>query len=136
MKKLLFLMLFTASFAFAQCPVEVLRVWPYTGINYDRHTQISYRNTSDKEIRVVKFGLTYLDEASDRHQSHQTWTSDKKLKPGDKKVVRWDNYENVWRYLHAEAYPVKVIFSDDTVWKPEQEGECAGGLPKDVKVVD
>jgi hypothetical protein len=131
MKKLIAVLLFAAC-AFAQdCPVKFTTVDPrditHKGDGWTFHLNVKWTNSSEKVIKGVKFGASFIDSVGDVHPTYENWTSDQKAKPGDTKRSVWHDDYYIRQYGHpdVEIWPLKVLFEDGSTWEPDELGQCS-----------
>lgn len=115
------------------CPIEITKVdprsYPFGTTGPCCQLQIKFRNSSDKTIVATKFGAGFLDATNDRHDSAWNYTSNDVVRPGEKKGPHWDDivyFEEYGYGIKAEAWLVKVLFSDGTSWEDDGSKSCKG----------
>jgi hypothetical protein len=83
--------------------------------NHGPWTSVEVQNNSGKLIVGEKFLMVVIDAVGDRHRWPELLTADKKIKPGKKAWIQWEELANTER--HIEITPLKVLFDDGTTWE-------------------
>jgi hypothetical protein len=115
----------------AACPIELLKVdpraYPFGTLGPCCELQIKYRNTSGKTIVGTKFSAAFFDATNDRHESAWSYTADDVVQPGEKKGPHWSDsvyFDEIGYGIRAEAWLVKVRYSDGTTWEDDGSRAC------------
>lgn len=122
------------SLSTAPCPIIILGLSPRRGgvILGEEHLLIEYKNVAQRDIAAVKFGANFIDALGDPHSSAWDYTSDQKLKPGQKKIAYWSDqvYVNeLGEKLRVEAWPERVRFGDGEIWQDDGSKNCKALSP-------
>jgi hypothetical protein len=114
------------------CPVQMLKVDPVAVIfgtpdPWGFEMKITYRNISAKTIVAEKFGASFFDVTRDGERSAWDYTSAIAVAPNAVASSHWGDgiYVNeLGLRLKAEAWPIKLIFSDGTAWQDDGKQKC------------
>jgi hypothetical protein len=127
MTKSLILTLLVAGAAAAQdCPVQVTNVIRWSPGSGNSKLELSFKNTSDKEITTANFVVSILDSAGQPHPLMARFESGKVKAGGKKTINNWMDRESldpvtIFKY---QAGPHTVQFADGTSWNDEGGGAC------------
>lgn len=118
------------------CPVQITQTDPLANVfgttdPWGWEVRILYRNITDKVIVAEKFGVNYLDVTRDGHRSAWDYTASVILQPDGAASSHWGDgvYVNeLGMNLKAEAWPIRILFSDDSVWQDDGSGKCKGSM--------
>jgi hypothetical protein len=118
---------FVASALAQDCPARAVDA--YSDRVLHKFT-LKVENTSDKDIKAVKFKVIFLDAVGDEHSAVVDYTISGKIGRGKKATGHYSNY----LFASAEGtrtWPVKVVFTDGTVWENPNPGkECVAMFHK------
>lgn len=101
----------------ATCPIQLKLLELHRN-----HLQFEYRNSTDKLLQGIVFGLAYYDSVQDPHRVMVVGGVDKRLPPG--KLMRSELDISYWRnsgYAGWTLWPSKILFSDGSTWKMGNE---------------
>jgi hypothetical protein len=116
------------------CPVEILEANPqyhqYTSVAVRTYLQIRFRNVSGKEIRALKFGALFFNDLDEPTASYTSYIDSNPIKADDKrdKTGLWNQYSDI--VAKADAYLIKVKFTDGTFWEDNGSYRCNAGVPE------
>jgi hypothetical protein len=113
------------------CPVQMITVNPHhatlSGTEIIFELMISYRNIGGKTIVAEKFGANFFDVTRDGQRSAWNYTSSDVIRPGGLGVGHWDDrvyIDELGETLKAEAWPIKLLFSDGSAWQDDGKEKC------------
>lgn len=123
----LFVLTITAVAAEQPCPVEFWDV--ETGASAVR---VKWYNTSDKAILGARFKGEFTNSLQEKFPSNNYWSTDTRLDPKKSALSYWSIISEInkhGRRLGVEIWPVKIAYSDGSIW--ENEGRaCSSGVRK------
>jgi hypothetical protein len=101
----------------ASCPVQFRNL----ELHGD-HLVYSFRNSSDKPIQGMVFGLAYFDAVQDPHRVVVLGGDNKNLSPGQYRKSAFDiKYWHHTGYDGWTIWPSKVLFKDGSTWSMGHE---------------
>lgn len=117
---------FVASALAQDCPATVVKARPDWASN---KLYLEVQNTANKDIKAVKIGVNFLDATGDESRSPKDYIFEN-IRVTKKKSYGFDNYLYAGA-SGAKAWPIKVVFTDGTVWENPNPGkECVATFHK------
>jgi hypothetical protein len=114
----------------SNCPIEITSFKPVQPTVYGSFVthvlptvRIAYKNTGEKEISGIKFGITYYNGVGEAHDAFNTLSTGRHVKPGKKSGDSWDGEEN--NPAKATVHLEKVLFADGTTWEDDGSQKCS-----------
>jgi hypothetical protein len=106
--------------ASATCPIQL----KYLLLKNNR-LHFEYRNSSDKVLQGIVFGLAYYDSVQDPHRVSVVGGVDRRLAPGK----WWKSTLDIsyWRnsgYAGWTLWPAKMLFTDGSIWQMGHEKDA------------
>lgn len=122
----LFALVLTQSALSQDCPVQVTNVIRWNPGGASSKLELSFKNTSDKEITTANFVVSILDSAEQPHPLMARFESGKVKVGGKKTINNWLSHENldpitIFKY---QAGPHTVQFADGTSWSDSGGSAC------------
>jgi len=104
----------------ATCPIQLKNL-----LLKNNRLHFEYRNSSDKVLQGIVFGLAYYDSVQDPHRVSVVGGINRRLLSG--KVWKSTLDVSYWRnagYSGWTLWPAKMLFTDGTVWQMGHESNA------------
>jgi hypothetical protein len=101
----------------ATCPIQLKFLQLHKN-----HLEFEYRNSSDKVLQGIVFGLAYYDSVQDPHRVVVVGGINRLLRPG--KLWKSQLDVSYWRnsgYAGWTLWPAKILFADGSTWQMGHE---------------
>ena len=101
----------------AVCPIQLKTLQLKSN-----HLRFEYRNSSDKDLQGIVFGVAYFDSVQDPHRVVVIGGIDRRLRAGQLYKSQLDI--GYWRnsgYAGWTLWPAKILFADGSTWQMGHE---------------